>query len=67
VHLACHTGNIPMLEYLLSIDGDINIKSNKGVSSFHLAIQHDQVQMVDLLVSKHEFSPTDVLVSVQNY
>jgi len=56
-----------MLEYLLSIDCDINIKSNKGVSSFHLAIQHDQVQMVDLLVSKHGFSPTDSLGPMQNY
>jgi ankyrin repeat protein len=53
LHFAAHRGNIPMLEYLLSLPHDIGLKVRDmgGQSALHYAVQSKRTEAINLLVS----------------
>ena len=77
LHLAIDVDNVDMAEYLITeVKADPSIKCYNGNSCFHLAVMNENMEMLNLLVSKtlldinepnnQRFTPLDHLVKYHN-
>ena len=57
MHYACHRGNLSILKFLLSFDGNIETKSKNGVTCLHLAAVSGNLQMIQFLINEKNFDP----------
>ena len=52
LHCACWLGKLPIVEYLISKDANIEAKDNLGNTPLHYASEHIHTDIVKYLVSK---------------
>ena len=50
LHLAVHSGHLPMIQLLLSNGADVNAKDDIGYTPLHVATQHNRMEVADLLL-----------------
>ncbi|KAL8598730.1 hypothetical protein ACOMHN_033294 [Nucella lapillus] len=54
LHAACSVGNLDLVEYLLSIGGNINVRNKNGHTPLHLACFQGHQDLVESLVQRHK-------------
>ncbi|XP_064870188.1 ankyrin-3-like, partial [Oncorhynchus nerka] len=62
LHVACHYGNVKMVNFLLKNQAKINAKTKNGYTPLHQAAQQGHTHIINLLL-QHGASPNQVTVN----